>query len=57
MSVEAEAYEAGFVNGFVSAVESIHDQMFALERDDFGKVTLVDVLEIIDSHLIKERLQ
>jgi hypothetical protein len=57
MSVANEAYEAGFVNGFIAAVESIHDQMFALQRDDFGKVSLLDVLEIIDSHLIKERLQ
>lgn len=57
MSATAEAYEAGFVNGFVSAVESIHDQAFALERDDFGKVLLLDVLAIIDSHLKKERLQ
>jgi hypothetical protein len=57
MSVAVEAYEAGFVNGFVAAVESIHDQMFALQRDDFGKVSLLDVLEIIDSHLKKERLQ
>lgn len=57
MSATSEAYEAGFVNGFVAAVESIHDQAFALERDDFGKVLLLDVLAIIDSHLKKERLQ
>lgn len=51
--VVTEAYECGFVN----AIEEVHDRLLELERDDFGKVTMIDVLNIVDSFIKKEVLQ
>jgi hypothetical protein len=51
--VVAEAYETGFVN----AIEEVHDRLLELERDDFGKVTMIDVLDIVDSFIKKEVIQ
>jgi hypothetical protein len=51
--VVAEAYETGFVN----AIEEVHDRLLELERDDFGKVTMLDVLDIVDSFIKKEVIQ
>ena len=51
--VVAEAYETGFVN----AIEEVHYRLLELERDDFGKVTMIDVLDIVDSFIKKEVIQ
>lgn len=48
-----EAYEAGFIN----AIEAVHYRLLELERDDCGKVCLIDVLEVVDSYIKKEQMQ
>jgi hypothetical protein len=51
--VIGEAYETGFV----TAIEQVHDRLLELERDDYGKVTLVEVLDVVDSFIKKEQMQ
>ncbi len=48
-----EAYEAGFV----SAIEEVHEKLLEMQRDDCGRVLMVDVLDIVDSYIKKEWLQ
>lgn len=51
--VVEEAYETGFV----TAIEQVHYRLLELERDDFGKVPLIDALDIVDSFIKKEKIQ
>jgi hypothetical protein len=48
-----EAYEAGFVN----AIEAVHDRLLELERDNYGNVSMIDVLDVVDSFIKKEPMQ
>ena len=48
-----EAYEAGFI----SAIEEVHERLLELPRDDCGRVSMVDVLDVVDSFIKKEWLQ
>lgn len=48
-----EAYEAGFIN----AIEAVHDRLLELDRDNYGNVSMVDVLDVVDSFIKKEPMQ
>lgn len=51
--VVAEAYETGFV----TAIEQVHYRLLELERDDCGNVSMIDVLDVVDSFIKKEKIQ
>ena len=47
------AYE----QGYIQAVETIHDKIVELECDEMGRVSFIDVLSIVDGLIKKELLQ
>jgi len=51
-----EIYHA-YEQGYIQAVEAIHDKIVELECDEMGRVSFIEVLSLVDGLIKKELLQ